>query len=145
VLIYHVTRKAWWTASLTGFKFFMTAAILGLASTIVTERDLTVLSKLVVGASAVKIVGELAVFVHLRDKRYTELRRSAMLLASDLRHWTQLRFIAIAFGGILLPLVTGPSLATAIASFVLLVAGELLERTLFFAAASAPGMPKGVR
>lgn len=145
VLIYHVTRKAWWSASLTGFKFFMTAAVLGLASTIVTERDLTVLSRLVVAACMIKVAGELAVFVHLRDKRYTELRRSAMLLANDLRHWTQLRFVAIGFGGIVIPLVTEPSLASAIVSFVLLVIGELLERTLFFAAASAPGMPKGVR
>jgi DMSO reductase anchor subunit len=145
VLIYHVTRKAWWSASLTGFKFFMTAAVLGLASTIVTERDLCVLSQLVVVACVIKVAGELAVFVHLRDKRYTELKRSAMLLAHDLRHWTQLRFVAIAFGGIVIPLVAQPSLGSAIASFVLLVIGELLERTLFFAAASAPGMPKGVR
>lgn len=145
VLIYHVTRKAWWTASLTGFKFFMTAAVLGLASTIVTERDLAVLSQLVVAACVIKVVGELAVFVHLRDKRYTELKRSAVLLANDLRHWTQARFVAIAFGGIVIPLVAQPSLGSAIASFVLLVLGELLERTLFFAAASAPGMPKGVR
>lgn len=145
VLIYHVTRKAFWTASLTGFKFFMTAAVLGLASTIVTERDLVMLSQLVVGASAVKLVGELGVFVHLRDKRYTELKRSAMLLANDLKHWTQLRFVALVFGGLVIPLVAKPSLGSAIASFVLLTIGELLERTLFFAAASAPGMPKGVR
>ncbi len=152
VLIYHVTRKAWWTVSLTGFKFFMTAAVLGLASTIVTllathaEADLVAgLSQLVAVASVVKLVGELAVFVHLRDKRYTELKRSAVLLVGDLRRWTLARFIALGVGGILVPLVTTTTLATAVASLVLLLLGELLERTLFFAAASAPGMPKGVR
>ena len=32
VLIYHATRRAWWNAPATGFKFFMTAAVLGLAT-----------------------------------------------------------------------------------------------------------------
>jgi Fe-S-cluster-containing dehydrogenase component/DMSO reductase anchor subunit len=152
VLIYHVTRKAWWTISQTGFKFFMTAAVLGLASTIVTllatgaEAELVdQLVQLVVVASVIKGVGELAVLVHLRDKRYTELKRSAVLLVNDLRRWTLARYVALGAGGILIPLVVETSLAAATASLVLLLAGELLERTLFFAAASAPGMPKGVR
>jgi hypothetical protein len=33
----------------------------------------------------------------------------------------------------------------AVVSLVVIAIGELLERTLFFAAASAPGMPGGVR
>ncbi|HEX5060203.1 MAG TPA: DmsC/YnfH family molybdoenzyme membrane anchor subunit [Kofleriaceae bacterium] len=151
-LIYHVTRKAWWTVSITGFKFFMTAALLGLASTIVTLSsshtggDLAPrLSRLVVLVSIVKLLGELVVLVHLRDKRYTELKRSAVLLVRDLRRWSIPRVAALIAGGILLPLAGEPTLVPAIASFVLLVIGELLERTLFFAAASAPGMPKGVR
>jgi formate dehydrogenase iron-sulfur subunit len=156
VLIYRATRKPWWGGSITGFKFFMTAAVLGLATTILTasianhggaSTDLvTTLSHLVVAASAVKIAGELAVFLHLRDKRYTALRRSALLLRHDLRAWTVARLAAIALGGIALPLANvHGSLALAIASFALLVIGELCERTLFFAAASSPGMPGAVR
>ncbi|HEY5921571.1 MAG TPA: DmsC/YnfH family molybdoenzyme membrane anchor subunit [Kofleriaceae bacterium] len=152
VLIYHVTRKAWWTASITGFKFFMTATVLGLASTIVTvvasqsESEVVAqLSPLVAVASAVKLIGELAGFVHLRDRRYTELRRSAVLLVHDLRRWSIARVIALVLGGIVIPLAGDHTLAFAIASLALLVIGELLERTLFFAAASAPGMPKGQR
>ena len=155
-LIYHATRRAWWTLSVTGFKFVMTAVVLGLATSTVTlsaaGTELTgdlvaTLSRLVVIASIVKALGELTVFVHLRDKRYTELRRSAVLLTRDLRHWTVARFVALAAGGIAVPLVIvrGPSLGLAIASLVLLLAGELFERALFFAAASAPGMPKGLR
>src|SRR6185295_17748268 len=33
VMIYHATRKAWWTASISGFKFFKTTVLLGLAAT----------------------------------------------------------------------------------------------------------------
>jgi formate dehydrogenase iron-sulfur subunit len=148
VLIYHVTRKAWWTASITGFKFFMTAAVLGLAATIilVPDRELaTQVSRLVVVASVAKLVGELTVLVHLRDKRYTELKRSAVLLVNDLRHWSVARVLALVLGGIVLPSAGAPSLPRAVISLLLLVIGELLERTLFFAAASSPGMPKGVR
>jgi formate dehydrogenase iron-sulfur subunit len=148
VLIYHATRKAWWTASMTGFKFFMTAAVLGIASTLllVPNRELAAqLSQLVVAASAIKLAGELTVLAHLRDKRYTELKRSAVLLTHDLRRWSIARIAALVLGGILLPSAGPPSFARAVVSLGLLVAGELLERTLFFAAASSPGMPKGVR
>jgi Fe-S-cluster-containing dehydrogenase component/DMSO reductase anchor subunit len=148
VLIYHVTRRAWWTASITGFKFFMTAALLGIASTIVLVESQDVaakLSSLVVTASVIKLLGELAILVHLRDKRYTDLKRSAVLLVVDLRHWSVARVFALVLGGIVLPSAGAPSLPRSLISLGLLVIGELLERTLFFAAASTPGMPKGVR
>ncbi|MBA3460325.1 MAG: dimethyl sulfoxide reductase anchor subunit [Deltaproteobacteria bacterium] len=151
VMIYHATRKAWWTASITGFKFFMTAAVLGLATSTLTMSvagvALRELSLLVVIASAIKAVGELSVFVHLRDRRYTELKRSALLMTTDLRNWAMIRFCALGLGGIMLPLTatSDPSLEIAIASLALLVIGELCERVMFFAAASSPGMPKGLR
>jgi len=156
-MIYHATRRAWWTLSLTGFKFAMTATVLGLATSAVTLSAagpastgtlVETLSRLVVIASAIKGLGELTVFVHLRDKRYTELRRSAVLMTRDLRVWTAVRFLALAVGGIGLPLAAAAghhSLGLAIASLALLLAGELCERVMFFAAASAPGMPKGLR
>jgi DMSO reductase anchor subunit len=48
-----------------------------------------------------------------------------------------------------LPLCTaaeppGKALAVAAVSLLLVIAGELLERTIFFAAATSPGMPGGV-
>jgi DMSO reductase anchor subunit len=146
VMIYHATRRVWWSATIAGFKFFMTAALLGIATSRIHDAGgARELAYLLVIASAVKGLGEAAVFVHLRDKRYTELRRSAVLMTRDLRGWTAIRFAALALGGIALPLATadgGP--VTATASLVLLLVGELCERTLFFAAASAPGMPKGL-
>jgi DMSO reductase anchor subunit len=146
VAIYHATRRAWWTASITGFKFFLTAAVLGLATTIVTTSAAG-LAQLVIAASAVKALGEGTLFLHLTDRRHTALKRSALLQANDLRAWTAARFAAIAIGGILLPLayIQAPSPGLAVTSLVLLLAGELLERTLFFAASSSQGMPGGVR
>ncbi len=153
VLIYHVTRKAWWSAARTSFVFFMTAAVLGLATTLVTlsaagasSALLASLSQLVALAGAVKLVGELAALVHLRDRRHTELKRSALLMITDLRHYAFARFVSLGIG-ILLAVAnaSSPSLGIAIEVLVMLLVGELLERTLFFAAATTPGMPKGVR
>jgi DMSO reductase anchor subunit len=153
VAIYHATRRAWWTASITGFKFFLTAAVLGLAAMIVTsaahrERWVTAtLSCILVLASALKATGEATLFLHLRDRRHSTLKRSALLAAHDLRRWSVARFVAIGLGGIALPLANAQrsSLGLAIASLVALAIGELAERTLFFAASSSPGMPGAVR
>jgi Fe-S-cluster-containing dehydrogenase component/DMSO reductase anchor subunit len=152
VLIYHSTRRAWWAASISGFKFFMTAVVLGVAVTVVTlavgraTRIVETLSWTVLGASVVKGVGELASFHHLGDKRYSQLKRSALLMKGDLGSWTLARFAALGVGGVVLPSIhvhLGPSPSLAAASALLLLVGELLERTLFFAAASSPGMPGG--
>jgi DMSO reductase anchor subunit len=101
----------------------------------------------VAGLSAVKAAGEAALFLHLGDKRHTALKRSALLVAHDLRGWTVARFVAIGLGGIALPLVDAQrgSFGLALASLALLTLGELAERTLFFAASSSPGMPGAVR
>ena len=181
VMIYHATRRAWWTFGIAGFKFFATAALLGLSTLLlavaIDERSesggrgpaglaggegilpfsidgaglphgaIAALSMLVVATSAIKAAGELAVLLHLRDRRYTELKRSAVLLTRDLRGWFVARFAALALGGIALPLANlrGEQLGATVASFALVLCGELLERTLFFAAASSNRMPGGLR
>ena len=165
VLIYHVTRRAFWNATATGFKFFMTAALLGLSTTILTfsvatalTRDamlnstvstlLCGLSRVLVAASLTKLLGELAFFSHLRDKRHTDAKRAAILMVRDLGGYTAARFALLVLGGGLLPLLCWSgsiSVAAAGASLALLLMGEFVERTLFFAAASSPGMPGGLR
>jgi Fe-S-cluster-containing dehydrogenase component/DMSO reductase anchor subunit len=149
--IYHATKRAWWTAHLTGFKFFMTTSVLGLGATIVALRAgagpepvIATLSKLLIAASLLKAAGELSIFAHLRERRYTELKRTAVLMAEDLGTYTAVRFVAIALGGIVFPAL-GSGVVCAAISLVLLVVGELLERTLFFAASSSPGMPGALR
>jgi Fe-S-cluster-containing dehydrogenase component/DMSO reductase anchor subunit len=155
VLIYDATRRAWWRASNAGFKFAMTALVLGVATTNATfaagaasiVRHLCVL---LAAATLLKLTWELAFFRHLRDKQHTEHKRTALLMKGDLAKYTLARFLAGGVGGVLLPLLlrgaAGATSASAIAaaSLVLLLGAELLERTLFFAAVTAPRMPGGL-
>jgi formate dehydrogenase iron-sulfur subunit len=164
VLIYHATRRPWWNAATVGLKFSMTALILGLATTLLTLLSesafaddaaakravlqmVPALAGLLTLASAAKLASELAFFRHVRAKQHTYRKRTALLMKGDLSSYTRLRFFAGAIGGLLLPQalragVGGPeALAIAGASLLFLLVGELLERTLFFAAASPPRMP----
>jgi Fe-S-cluster-containing dehydrogenase component/DMSO reductase anchor subunit len=169
VLIYHATRKRWWNASISGFKFFMTAGVLGLSTTIVifaaealasgdpgltapVDQVSQAMARLLVAATAVKLVSELSFFRHLGDKQQTDFKRTALLLKGDLVRYSVGRFVTGALGGIVVPLVlltSAPTNVSAVVAsaigLVLLLGGELLERTLFFAAVSSPGMPEGFR
>jgi hypothetical protein len=86
-------------------------------------------------ATALKLAAEASVFVHLKDRRHTPLKRTAILMCGDLSHLTAARFACGAIGGLLLPLVGLPG------GLVFCVAGEWLERHLFFAATTASRMP----
>jgi DMSO reductase anchor subunit len=161
ILIYHATRRAAWSAPITGFRFVMTAVLLGLSTTILTFTGgsaalpdaaarasvtelVATLARVLVAATVLKAIGELAFLRHARDKRYTHERRTAALMTGDLARHTTARFAALTMGGVLLPLALVWPMPCAVASFALLVIAELLERALFFAAASAPGMPGGL-
>lgn len=161
VLIYHVTRRAWWTAATTGFKFAMTAAVLGAATADLTmclgARSLgaaaqaalapmiSMTARLVIAAAVIKVLGELAILRHLRDKRYSDLKRTAVLVTRDLRTYSVFRLVLLAVGVAAAAgqIGSAPSVVAAAIAWGGLLAGELLERTLFFAAMSSPGMPRG--
>jgi formate dehydrogenase iron-sulfur subunit len=170
VMLYHVTRRTWWAAHRTGFKFFLTAGVLGLATTATTmafaraayggmvpdeaARLSTLLAWVLAALVTVKLLGEAALFVHLRDKQHGDLKRSAKLLTGDLAKQTYGRFAAGVAGGIVIPLVflataepgsSTPACVGATLSLLLLTLGELVERTSFFSALSAPRMPGGLR
>jgi hypothetical protein len=102
----------------------------------------------------IKLGGEASVFMHLRDSQQGDLKRSALLLWSDLRHLTQGRFLLGAFGGIFLPLVLlttltpssqGQAFVGSLLSLICLLIGEIFERMTFFTALSAPRMPGGLQ
>ena len=165
VMLYHATKRRWWHGGRTGFRFFLSAAVLGLAMSLASvslvlqladaPRALAVewlgfAGPALAMAMTLKLLGEASVLFHLRDHGFGDLRRSALLLAGELRPTFGARFVAGALGGIVLPLAffvatDGVSLtalsivATLCALFV--CAGELLERALFFAALSSPRMP----
>jgi formate dehydrogenase iron-sulfur subunit len=103
-------------------------------------------------AAVLKLAVEALVLTHLRDKKHTPLKRTALLLAGELAPISMRRALAGAFGGIALPglLLAGVGLTGSRAVFTgvvlglslgLTLLGELLERHLFFTAAVAPKMP----
>jgi DMSO reductase anchor subunit len=164
VFIYHATRRPFWNASTAGIKFSMTAVVLGLATTILTLLSesaivhdpavkravlqvVPTLAGLLSLVSGTKLLWELAFFRHALAKQHTSRKRSALLMKGDLSSYTRLRFFSGAIGGLLLPQVLRAAVAApgapaiAAASLLFLLVGELLERTLFFAAASSPRMP----
>jgi hypothetical protein len=102
---------------------------------------------------AVKILFEVSVLLHLRDRRQTELRRTATLLRTSLLPMLRARLILAAIGGGILPLVSLGQLADgsfmaaivcAALGTLALVVGEALERVTFFSACAAPRMPGGI-
>jgi DMSO reductase anchor subunit len=134
------------------FKFGLTAVVLGLATATVTLRwaapdRVDALEGLLVGATAVKLAGELAFFRHLRDAQHSERKRSARLMRGPLGAVTWLRFAAGGVGGLVLPLVlvsgvrAGLAPLLTVAIVVLVLAGEMLERRLFFSAVASGRMP----
>jgi formate dehydrogenase iron-sulfur subunit len=98
-------------------------------------------------AMTTKLIWELTVFAYLKDREWTDMKRTALLMSRILKPATITRFLCGAVGGIMFPalVVFGllpPVFATAILPFSLL--GELLERYLFFAAVIPPKMPGGI-
>lgn len=103
----------------------------------------------------VKLLYEHAVLLHLRDRQNTRLKRTAMLMTGELGMITMRRLLFGVLGGVILPgmLVAESSISptagfhevfvglVATLSVVLLLAGELIERSLYFAAVVAPKMP----
>lgn len=130
VQIYAVTRRTWWRFRSTATKFALTTAVCGLA---VGGRWPVALA----AALGVKLLVEASFLLHLRDREATDLKRTALLLTGDLARPTTCRFV-LGLLGIVLAFVWMPVALCAV------VAGELLERSLFFRAVSAPRMPGGL-
>jgi hypothetical protein len=109
-------------------------------------------------ATAAKLAWEAALFRHLLSRTMTPLKRSGVLMLRDLASFAVARFALGALGGIVAPALLlrqlsagalesgGPELVICtVLLFGASLAGELLERYLFFAAVAAPRMPGGIR
>jgi len=101
--------------------------------------------------AVLKLATDAAILFHLRARGLGELKRTASLLVGELRGPARSRAALGAFGAavaFLLP--SQPALGTTALLIWLLVAlgslvgGEILERTLFFRALSAPKMPGAI-
>jgi DMSO reductase anchor subunit len=102
-----------------------------------------------------KLVFELSLLRHLRNVHQTPLRRAAQLHISQLANAWLARLVLGLVGGIVLPLLCqktslidelGPWRWLPLCSLTLaIVAGELIERYLFFTAAVSPKMPGAIQ
>jgi len=166
VMLYVKTAREWWSGARTAFRFYATAVVLGLATTLVTLlafgcgpggsvcAGVSLAARVLAIATGVKVAWEASILIHLRDKQFGPLKRTASLLLGDLKQEAGARIALGLAGGVLAPLIIAhladsgdqsPSaLILAALGFAALVVAELLERALFFRAASPPRMPGGV-
>jgi formate dehydrogenase iron-sulfur subunit len=166
-LVYGVTNRRWWAPGRSNFRFFATAAVLGLATSLLTSvcthagealtqqavSAMVTLCWATAIASCCKLAWEISVLTHLYDKRLGEIKRTALLLTGPLRSHSLWRLGLGFAGGVALPLlvsllVRGPIDAPVIVLtsllWLLVVSGELCERALFFRAVSVPRMPGAI-
>jgi hypothetical protein len=99
---------------------------------------------------AAKMACEARIHRHVDDQEPNPLKKAALLLRGDLAIFGALRFNAGLLGGMLIPILwlyrgvgiaPGWDLGLALAVATLVLAGEFLERFLFFTACVPPRMP----
>jgi DMSO reductase anchor subunit len=160
-MVYHDTRRPFWSLGRSGVKFLLTTVLLGLSTVLLTAviastADQQTLARLALGLAltgTLKMICDASVLLHLRDRQATPLKRTARLIVGQFRGTAVARLGAGAIGGIAIPLLlmtpdgnqseVGHMVAVALI-LVLTVAGEFLERHLFFTAVVAPKMPGGI-
>jgi Fe-S-cluster-containing dehydrogenase component/DMSO reductase anchor subunit len=126
--VYHDTHRLVWRGPLSFVRFFLTTALFAALA--------AGLPQVLAGVLIAKLTAEvlLAVQGALVRSRLNDLNRSARLLRRPLRGWLGLR---IALGLATLACLAGPWLLV----LGLLLAGEFLERALFFLAGVSLRMP----
>ena len=164
MMLYQVTSRRWWSAARTSYRFVLTAAVLGLATTSVgvllggtlegrPEAAQAAAKSLVLPlllAASLKLFADAEIFLHLRARGLGELKRTALLLVGELRGVAAARFGLGLVAALLVLLFARAELephvglAVGAAAWVAFVLGEGLERMLFFRALSAPKMPGAV-
>lgn len=171
MMIYVSTRREFWSTGNTGCRFFLTTALLGAATLWVTTSLMTgpesaippangwtlrnALCVAIVAVSVGKLLLEASLFRWLWSPSMSSWKRSAELHVGALSEITLARFGCGLLGGVILPLIAFsepaatteplPRAAVVIAAAFSILAGELLERYLFFAGVAAPRMPGAIR
>jgi DMSO reductase anchor subunit/ferredoxin len=158
VMIYAVTRRPFWRTGRTAVAFTLTTVGCGLATVLATTlisgrvpADVAVpLALLLAGVAAAKLTWEAAFLRHARHAGHSDLGRSARLLTTNLARLTRWRFglglggvgfaLLVALGAAQAHPAAGLCAGGALLAAVTLVAGELCERSQFFAAVTSPGM-----
>ena len=145
VAIYAATGRRWWGAGHLSACFALATASSGLGVALAT-RPTTGLAAALIVLTVVRLTTEATVLRHRRTP-LTELGRTAVLLTGELRPDVQRRLALAVAGGIAAPMLTVSSGWTivAVVGLALVVAGDVVERTLLFTASAAPRMPGGRR
>jgi formate dehydrogenase iron-sulfur subunit len=162
-MIYADTRREFWRASQCFGKFFGTTLLLGAAAALAMRAFVqpalhplaVILAGAVLASTLIKFGIERRIYSQLVDENtypLTPLNKSARLLAGELGVAARARVACGIAGGLALPALLllcaagngalGPGLSLLMVSAC--VAGELLERYLFFAAVAPVKMPGGV-
>lgn len=167
-MIYAATRREFWNVGSTFIKFGLSTINLGIVLSWLSityvesylptpelryiQSVIQVLVLAVFIGSSLKLLYETSLFLHLLEHRNSALKRSARIMAGPLSHTTLARFALGLLSGSILPylILTHPEKGTlgvylTALLLVVAIAGEILERYLFFAAVSAPRMPGGPR
>jgi Fe-S-cluster-containing dehydrogenase component/DMSO reductase anchor subunit len=162
VMVYHDTRRDFWRLAWTAGKFFGTALLLGAAGTLLivfscapatAPSSVTPLVALIVLAGVFKLAVEHRVLRHVSADDFSPLHKTALLLTERFGRWNRVRISCIVVGALFLPILfalegfaPSPGGLTAQASllFALCLAGELIERQLFFLAVQPAKMPGAI-
>ena len=162
-MIYHDTRRDFWHVRFSGGKFLGTTALLGVSTSLlviafagaVTAKLVPLLSLVVAIAGAMKLAVELPILRRLETEDWSPLYKTALLIDGQFGLLHRCRVVCGVIGGVLLPaflalqtLTTNTPtwlvIAEAASILGLCLAGELIERRLFFVAVQPVKMPGGV-
>jgi DMSO reductase anchor subunit len=159
VMVYVATRRAHWSATQTGVRFFGTTLILGSSLVLALylfagggiDRIGAPFLELILFSTVAKAALEASAFAHYGTQGFSAMKRVAVLMLGELAPVTAARFGLAVCGGILIPLMLLQGVLaehlreTGLLLLCVLVASELLERYLFFRAAPGSRMPGGLR
>jgi Fe-S-cluster-containing dehydrogenase component/DMSO reductase anchor subunit len=151
VAIYAATGRLWWRVRTTAARFVTTAVVtggLGLATAVAaagsaSDGALTTICLIVMGTAVAGLTSQAVILRRATRGTDTELDRTACVLLAPLRRLTISRFALTATGAIALPLLVIATQSAIVATIALTVtlAGEAIERRLFFSASAPPRMP----
>ncbi len=150
-MVYVDTRRPFWNAPMTFGKFFGSTILLGGAAGLVMAPSLPPgkAGWLVLAGIVVKVVWESRIFRFLVDEQspsLTALNKTVLLLTGPLGLLFRLRVACAVAGGVALSALAlngHAGITWPMATLGFALAGELIERHLFFVAEVAPKMPGG--
>jgi len=169
IMVYRDTKRPFWDNHLTTIKFFMTSLILGSATALLTSTLLGIINpevsfpyitqyvgsifcKVICIAAGIKLLLESSILVIFDRGNPNFFSKTAVLMLKPLKNFTLWRFGCGIAGGIVLPVLflrvvsgSDPITILLLTAFIfgLSMAGELLERYLFFRAVVPLKMPGG--